>query len=222
MREVVTQMSELVEELMQEQYLHLLFGKPYTNREFYDYESFPVVGDLNAHPDFTFGGYRRTAEETEYQSACEELKKPRGLFDFFRPASYREEQQKIKNRVEELSRRRRTLPWGFPASPFDKGHADDYETYRALCDFAARVTGEQAGESYLFTLCYKDRTNDLRHPLTVYGLAIPNTKKAIVPQIIDEPEILIESFRQAYPGADNSKGTMHILDGENERVFGEI
>jgi hypothetical protein len=77
----------------------------------------------------------------------------------------------------------------------------------------SKVFGYNLGSSYIFSL----HTWNKEHHEITYVLAIPSDKKQeIVPQIKQNPEILIEAFRKAYPELDQGQGIVRIKrDGVN-------
>ncbi len=73
-------------------------------------------------------------------------------------------------------------------------------------DFTARVFGRQLGNSYMFEMHYFDNTHDTRGSTVRYTLLVPESEiKEIVPKIVENPTMLIDLFRQAYKGHDNSQ-----------------
>ncbi len=74
-------------------------------------------------------------------------------------------------------------------------------------EFKARVFGRKIYKSYLFEMHYPDRTNDRRNGNFVrYSLLVPEDEiQEIVPKISGNPELLIDLFRKAYKGHDNSE-----------------
>lgn len=82
-------------------------------------------------------------------------------------------------------------------------------------NFMAKVDGYCVGSSHVFAMHYLDNTHDSRPDTHVsYALLIPEIGGAerMVPEVSQDPSLLIETFRKTYTGLDNSKGKLRIIE----------
>jgi hypothetical protein len=93
-------------------------------------------------------------------------------------------------------------------------------------NFIARVFGRKIGDSHVFEMHYLDRTHDIRAGSTAtYTLLVPkNEIQKVVPEISNNPELLIDLFRKTYKGHDNSEknGKTQITIDVDKSIFRNV
>jgi len=215
--------EDLFEELMKPEYFHSCFGKPGGVGSYHmEWTYYKSKGDISKHPDLAIGGPAGLSRKKELDETNAARKKREDLYSKYEKLRDRRESRHLIKRIfsnkpteeeEEtyiqFTEARDNVPkvWTIVPRylPFVKWAKEK--------EYDARVIGIQIGSSFVFTLWYIDHTHDSRITGVYYRLAIPASKLPRIKLRIDkDPSILIKTYRKQYPGFDNSKGKLRIVE----------
>ena len=216
--------ENVIKELLRPMYVHLcygkcrgqLIGKPY---DVQDWTRFRAKGSTEYHPDISRDGYfvknsnniKINKEISELTAEKQKLEKKKFIL---RKSRLNDKILALGNKIYALKKRKVNLDV-LKIPPGDLGGYKSFKEKYLGEKFEATLIGRQIGKSYIFNLIYYDNTLDNRGYCISYGLLIPNQKiNSVVPLINKTPEIVIETFRKAYPGFDESEGKLRIVKKE--------